>query len=156
MDRAYRIRSAETGDVPGMLEVERACFGDPWSARAIREAMQSETSQAYVADEAGRVLGFVLARTSGPEAEILDLAVLPNMRRRGIARALLRAVRDAVARVGVEEIFLEVRESNRAAISLYEREGYRAVGMRHRYYRHPLENALVLRVALTPCDFSGT
>jgi ribosomal-protein-alanine N-acetyltransferase len=139
-----------------MLEVERACFGDPWSARAIREAMQSETSQAYVAESKAKLLGFVLARTSGPEAEILDLAVLPDMRRRGIARELLRAVRDAVQRIGVEEIYLEVRESNRAAISLYEGEGYRPVGMRHRYYRNPLENALVLRVALTPCGFSGT
>ena len=156
MDEPYRIRIAQPGDVAGMLEVERACFGDPWSARAIREAMQSETSQAYVADESGKLLGFVLGRTSGPEAEILDLAVLPNMRRRGIARALLRAVRDAVTRVGVEEIFLEVRESNRAAISLYEGEGFRAVGMRHRYYRNPLENALVLRVAVAPCGFSGT
>jgi ribosomal-protein-alanine N-acetyltransferase len=139
-----------------MLDVERASFGDPWSPRAIREAMQSETAQAYVAEEKGKLLGFVLARTSGPEAEIMDLAVLPSMRRRGIARSLLRAVRDAVQQAGVEEIFLEVRESNRAAISLYEGEGYRAVGMRHRYYRNPLENALVLRVALTPCGFSGT
>lgn len=156
MDAPYRIRAAESADVAGMLDVERACFGDPWSPRAIREAMQTETSQAYVAEEKGKLLGFVLARTSGPEAEILDLAVLPRMRRRGVARGLLRAVRDAVLRVGVEEIFLEVRESNRAAISLYEGEGYRVVGMRHRYYRNPLENALVLRVALTPCGFSGT
>lgn len=156
MDAPYQIRPAEPGDVAGMLEVERACFGDPWSARAIREAMQSETSQAYVAESLENLLGFVLARTSGPEAEILDLAVLPRMRRRGVARGLLRAVQDAVQRVGVEEIYLEVRESNRAAISLYQGEGYRAVGMRHRYYRNPLENALVLRVALTPCGFSGT
>ncbi len=155
MDAPYRIRIAKPGDVPGMLEVERACFGDPWSARAIREAMQSETAQAYVAESKARLLGFVLARTSGPEAEILDLAVLPDMRRRGIARELLRAVRDAVQRIGVEEIYLEVRESNRAAISLYEGEGYRPVGMRHRYYRNPLENALVLRVALSSCGFPG-
>ena len=156
MDRAYRIRVAESGDVAGMLEVERACFGDPWSVRAIREAVQAETSQAFIAEGTGRLLGFVLARTSGPEAEILDLAVLPTVRRRGIARALLRAVREAVQRLGVEEIYLEVRESNRAAISLYEGEGYRPVGMRHRYYRNPAENALVLRVALAPCGFSGS
>jgi ribosomal-protein-alanine N-acetyltransferase len=156
MDVPYRIRAAEPSDVPGMLEVERSSFGDPWSSRAIREAMQSETSQAYVAESDGRLLGFVLARTSGPEAEILDVAVLPGVRRRGVARSLLRAVRDAVQRLGVEEIYLEVRESNRAAISLYEGEGYRTVGMRHRYYRNPLENALVLRVALTPCGFSGS
>lgn len=148
MDVPYRIRAPELRDIAGMIAVERACFNDPWSPGAIQEAMQSETSCALLAENQAGVLGFVLARTTGPEAEILDLAVSPRARRRGIARDLLRAVREQVRRVGVEEIFLEVRESNRAAISLYEGEGYRAVGMRHRYYRNPPENALVLRVAL--------
>jgi ribosomal-protein-alanine N-acetyltransferase len=148
MDAPYRIRSAQLADVPGLVEVERACFADPWSARALGEAVQSETSLAFLAECGGSIQGFVLARRSGPEAEILDLAVLPNARRQGIARELLRAVRSAVLDAGVSEIYLEVRESNRAAISLYEREGYRPVGVRHRYYRNPPENALVLRVAL--------
>ncbi len=148
MDVPYRIRLCEPRDVPGMVEVERACFADPWSPRAIKEAMQSETSCAFLAENEATILGFVLARTTGPEAEILDLAVSPRARRRGVARGLLRAVRERARQSGVDEIFLEVRESNRAAISLYEGEGYRAVGMRHRYYRNPLENALVLRVAV--------
>ncbi len=148
MDVPYRIRYPELRDVPGILEIERACFNDPWSGRAIREAMQSETSCAYLAENASGIVGFVLARTTGPEAEILDLAVAPRSRRLGIARGLLRAVRERARELGVEEIFLEVRESNRTAISLYEGEGYRAAGMRHRYYRNPSENALVLRVAV--------
>jgi ribosomal-protein-alanine acetyltransferase len=148
MDAPYRIRTPELADVAGILEVERACFDDPWSARAIQEAMQSETSCAFLAENTSGILGFVLARTTGPEAEILDLAVSPRARRMGIARGLLRAVREQARGSGVEEIFLEVRESNRAAISLYEGEGYRPVGMRHRYYRNPSEDALVLRIAV--------
>ena len=108
MDAGYRIRSARLADVPGILEVERACFGDPWSATAFREAMQSETSRAFVAEDGKGILGFALARTSGPEAEILDLAVLPAARQQGIGRGLLRAVRDSVRAAGVSEIFLEV------------------------------------------------
>jgi ribosomal-protein-alanine N-acetyltransferase len=131
-----------------MVTVERACFADPWSPGAILEAVQSATSRAFVADGPSGVLGFVLARTSGGEAEILDLAVAPRARRRGIARNLLRAVQGALREAGVVEIFLEVRESNRAAIALYQREGYRPVGMRPRYYRNPPEDALVLRLAL--------
>ena len=150
-----RIRPARPADLAGLLAVERACFSDPWSPAAIAEAIQSETSVAMVAESAGRILGFALARTSGPEAEILDLAVSPEFRRQGLARRLLRAVRDTARDAGVEEIFLEVRESNRAAISLYQGEGYRPVGMRHRYYRNPPENALVLRVALSSCGFPG-
>lgn len=148
MDAPYQIRSAGPADVPGMVEVERACFADPWSPGAIREAVQTETSRAFVAEGPRGILGFVLARTSGSEAEILDLAVLPGSRRQGIARELLRAVQRAAQEAGVAEIFLEVRESNRAAISLYQREGFRPVGMRPRYYRNPPEDALVLRVAL--------
>jgi ribosomal-protein-alanine N-acetyltransferase len=156
MDTAYQIRPAELADLSGMVEVERACFNDPWSTRAIREAMQTETALVLVAENGSSVLGFVLARRSGPEAEILDLAVLPRARRKGVARGLLRAVQSRLQGTGVDEIYLEVRESNRAAISLYEGEGYRPVGLRHRYYRNPPENALVLRVALSSCGFSGT
>jgi len=153
MDVPYRIRPPEPRDVAGVLAVERACFADPWSPRAIQEAMHSDGSCALVAENGSEILGFVLARTAGPEAEILDLAVVPRARRQGIARGLLRAVRERVRPLGIAEIFLEVRESNRAAIALYQAEGYRAVGIRHRYYRNPLEDALVLRVAVTPAVF---
>lgn len=150
MDAPFRIRPAAIADVPSLVIVERACFSDPWSARSLEEVIHSETSRAFVAETESGVVGYVLARTSAKEGEILDLAVLPRSRRRGIARCLLAAVSEALREAGVDEVYLEVRESNRAAIALYEAEGYRPVGMRTRYYRNPPEDALVLRAALLP------
>ncbi|HLG05101.1 MAG TPA: ribosomal protein S18-alanine N-acetyltransferase [Gemmatimonadales bacterium] len=155
MDAPYQIRRAGVADVPAIVDVERACFNDPWSARSIQEAIQSETSRAFVAEKIAGLVGYVLARISGREGEILDLAVRPGARRQGIARRLLGAAMDSLRDSGVEEVYLEVRESNRAAIALYRAEGYRPAGMRTDYYRNPPEAALVLRVAISPRGFSS-
>ena len=148
MDAPFRTRPATPADVPALAELERICFGDPWSARSLLEAIQSETSRAYVAEVSGEIAGYVLARISGPEGEILDLAVRPENRRKGMARSLLGAVRTALEYAGVREVYLEVRESNAAALALYRAEGYRPSGYRAHYYRNPPEDAVVLRAAL--------
>jgi ribosomal protein S18 acetylase RimI-like enzyme len=92
-----------------------------------------------VMDEAA---GFVVVRKTGPgEGEVLNLAVLPRFRRAGIARTLLQTV------LGSEKLnwFLEVRESNAAAIALYSAAGFDVVGRREKYYHDPCEAALVMR-----------
>ena len=150
MDASFRIRPTTLADLPALVAVEQACFSDPWSARSLQQAIQSETSRSFVAENAGGVVGYVLARISGPEGEILDLAVVPSVRRRGVGRSLLNVAKDALHGAGVVEVYLEVRESNQAAIALYQAEGYRPTGMRRHYYRNPLEDALVLRAALEP------
>lgn len=150
MDARFRIRPATIADVPALVAVERACFSDPWSAHSITEVVQVATSRAFLAEGSGEIVGYLLARISGPEGEILDLAVLPRARRRGIARSLLDVASAALAEAGVEHVFLEVRESNRAALALYAAAGYRTIGMRRHYYRNPPEDALVLRTALVP------
>ncbi len=156
MDAHYRIRPVSLADVPSLAELERVCFSDPWTAAGIRETIQYETARAFVAEDQDRIVGYVMARISGEEGEILDLAVRPELRRRGIGRRLLLAVWNALGNEGVRELYLEVRESNRAAIELYRGQGFRPVGLRPRYYRNPAEDALVLRVALSPCGIPGT
>jgi len=156
MEASCRIRPASLADVPALAALEQACFSDPWTAAGIRETIQYETARTFVAQDSGRILGYVMARISGEEGEILDLAVRPEERRRGIARALLASVREALQKDGVREMYLEVRESNRPAIELYRADGFRPVGMRPRYYRNPPEDALVLRAAIGPCGDSGS
>ena len=148
MEPAYRIRPASLADVPAIAALEQACFSDPWTPAGISETIQVETARSFVAQEADRIVGYVLARISGTEGEILDLAVLPEQRRRGIARQLLAVLWEALRQDGVRELYLEVRESNRAAIALYRGHGFRPVGLRPRYYRNPAEDALVLRAPL--------
>jgi [ribosomal protein S18]-alanine N-acetyltransferase len=156
MDAHYRIRPASLADVPSLAELEQVCFSDPWTAAGIRETIQYETARAFVAEDQDRIVGYVMARISGEEGEILDLAVRPELRRRGIGRQLLLSVWNALGSDGVRELYLEVRESNRAAIELYRGQGFRPVGLRPRYYRNPAEDAIVLRAALSPCGIPGS
>jgi len=156
MDAHYRIRPASLADVPSLTELERVCFSDPWTAAGIRETIQYETARTFVAEDENQIVGYVMARISGEEGEILDLAVRPELRRRGIGRQLLLSVWNALGSEGVRELYLEVRESNRAAIELYRGHGFRPVGLRPRYYRNPAEDAIVLRAALSPCGIPGT
>jgi len=150
MDASYRIRPATIVDVTAIAAIERACFSDPWTAAGIAETVQYGTARAFVAVDSGRVVGYMMARISGEEAEILNLAVLPADRRRGLARQLLTAGLAALGEAMVAEVYLEVRESNAGAIALYQGFGFRPVGLRSDYYRNPREDALVLRAALAP------
>jgi ribosomal-protein-alanine acetyltransferase len=144
----YRIRPATPADVAAIVAIERECFSDPWTPAGITETIQYETARAFVAESGGSSVGYVMARISGEEGEILNLAVLPKYRRQGIARCLLEEALIAAAAAGVREAYLEVRQSNAEAIALYQAHGFRPVGIRSDYYRNPLEDALVLRAPI--------
>jgi ribosomal-protein-alanine N-acetyltransferase len=101
-------------------------------------------------DGAGRPLGYVVAMIAGPEAEIADLAVSPDARRRGIGRALIDRLLADLEAEHVTAVFLEVRESNHPARALYESRAFRAIGRRKGYYRLPVEDALLLKRELGP------
>lgn len=148
MGEPYLIRRASPADVPALVAIEQACFSDPWTAAGIRETIQYETSRTFVAESGGSTVGYVMARISGEEGEILNLAVLPRSRRKGIARCLLDEALGSIAAAGVTEAYLEVRQSNGQAIALYQSQGFRPVGLRPDYYRDPREDALVLRAPL--------
>ncbi len=148
MDAAYRIRSAVLTDVAAMLDIERRSFGDPWSEGSFREALTSPWSFGLVAQGNRGIAGYLVAREVAGTGEVLNLAVAPEWRRKGIGGALLQAGIAALRRRRVTEVFLEVRESNRSAQALYLSHGFRAVGQRAAYYRNPREDALVLRLGL--------
>jgi len=101
----------------------------------------------FVAEGDG-TLGYVIAHRAADEAEILNLAVVPEGRRRGIGRALVAALLEALARDGAKAVFLEVRASNTAAHALYRQFRFLPVGRRSRYYRNPTEDAVILRAAI--------
>ena len=155
MDDRYQIRPARVADAAAIGAVERACFTDPWSEAGLEETLQYETTRAFLALEGERIAAYLMARVSGEEAEILNLAVLPEDRRQGIARALLDTGLRILGEAGVTEAFLEVRESNLPAIELYRSRGFRPVALRPDYYRSPREDAIVLRLGFAAVQESG-
>ena len=148
MDARCHIREATAADVPGIAALERICFPDPWTPGSLREALASAGTFGLVAEWGGGVGGYSLAREAGGSGEILNLAVAPEHRRRGLGRALLEEALTILGGQGCGSVFLEVRESNAAARELYERRGFRVVGVRRGYYRSPAEDGMVLRLDL--------
>jgi ribosomal-protein-alanine N-acetyltransferase len=146
MDETWSIRPALRADVAALLPIERRSFGDPWSSAAFTELLESAHGFGLVATHGALVGGYLIARAAASEAEILNLAVAPEFRRLRLGRRLLDFAIDQLARRGTREIFLEVREGNFAARELYRARGFRTVGARARYYRNPVEDALVLRL----------
>jgi ribosomal-protein-alanine N-acetyltransferase len=131
------IRPAHPGDLPAIVRIQAA------SPEAAQWAPVSylECECLVVDDERHEVLGFLVIREIAPdEHEILNLAVAPAARRRGVARLLLKR---ALERSGAW--FLEVRQSNLPAIQLYESAGFERVGKRENYYRDPPGSAIVMK-----------
>ncbi len=115
-----------------------------WPEATIRTSINSSQTLAFAAEEEGTIAGFIFGTDVALEAEILNLAVRPQSRRRGIATALVYHLLRHWQLRHVQGIFLEARESNLAAINFYERLGFRQIGRRKKYYSEPEEDALVL------------
>lgn len=142
MDDVCRIRTASSADVRAVAAIEATAFSDPWSVGAFR----THLADLFLVAEAGAaVIGYLVARTAGPEGEILNVAVRPTARRCGAGRALIQEALGRLTATGVSSVFLEVRPSNAAARALYEAVGFHTVGVRRGYYHAPPEDALVLR-----------
>ena len=144
------FRAATLADVPAIVEIEHASFGDPWSESTFRDLLRLRHAIFLVATEGlpESVCGYVIAAAVADEAEVLNLAVAPQSRRRGLGGRLLDAGLGMIREQGAREVFLEVRESNAAAIALYTSRGFAGLSRRARYYRNPVEDALVLRHAI--------
>jgi len=148
MDATCRIRPATIADAVRLAALERRSFTDPWSEASFREVLVMPGTIALIGEVDGAAVGYFLAREILGSAELLNLAVTPERRRRGIGQALLEAGLAVVRGRGGREIFLEVRASNAAAKALYLGNGFRPAGRRRGYYQKPSEDALVLHLAL--------
>jgi len=122
-------------------------FSDPWSANDFTECITSGVPF-FVAEQRGVVAGYVVAHGVADEGEVLNLGVAAAHRRQGIGRALVEHVLQALGGLGVRTVYLEVRASNAAARHLYEALGFGEVARRARYYRRPVEDAVVLSAKL--------
>ncbi len=164
-----RLRRAEEGDLDAIVAIERLSFGDPWPRGAFLSLVRRADADVVVAvrgpgpgsdpssdpssdpgsdpssDPGDAVVGYAITWFIVGEGEVGNVAVHPDARGLGIGARLLD---EALAEAGRREaavVFLEVRESNDAARRLYASRGFVEVGRRRRYYRRPVEDALVMR-----------
>jgi ribosomal-protein-alanine N-acetyltransferase len=134
--------------VPQVAALEAICFRDPWSEASVRSELTNPLSLWLVATENDMVAGYVGSQTVLDESDMMNVAVHPDHRRRGIAESLVTALCDSLKQKGSSSLTLEVRSSNLGAIALYEKLGFTQVGLRKNYYRNPKEDALILRKIL--------
>ena len=140
-----KIVKMNESHVSSVAELERICFSDPWSENSIAHELTNPLSYWLVAELDGNVAGYVGSQTVLGESDMMNVAVHPDYRRRGIAETLVNALVDGLKAQDSHCLTLEVRESNDPAIGLYEKMGFSQIGRRKNYYRNPREDALILR-----------
>jgi [ribosomal protein S18]-alanine N-acetyltransferase len=155
LEGTVTIRRLESGDVESVLAIQRSCPGLAQWARKDYEAVARAEMCGWVAVRekdsdhraeatSATIVGFLVARLVAPEIEILNLGVNLPARRRGTGSVLLAETLHWGAANGAQRAFLEVRESNLAAIQFYESRGFQLAGRRTGYYSAPLEDAVLL------------
>ncbi len=145
---AVTIAEAAPAQLAELVAIERSCFTDPWSERALGDAVDNPQILTLVATEPerGAVVGYVVAWFVLDEGDIANVAVAEEWRGRGVGAALLDAALARARARGVGALHLEVRASNAVARALYASRGFVEVGRRRGYYRRPPEDAIVLRL----------
>ena len=125
--------------------LEATCFSMPWSENAILHEVKNPISCWLVAVENGEVLGDIGSQFGYGEADMMNLAVVPQFRKQGIGQQLVAELIEHLDKLDVKSLTLEVRQSNTAAVKFYEKMGFQQVGLRPNYYQKPKEAALILR-----------
>lgn len=139
------VRKANRSDLSCLLRLEEEIFPDPWGEGAISAHLSSDSTLTLLLESEGGAVGLALGICLGGEGELYRIAVKKDERRRGYGKLLLKSFLDVLEENGAPVCFLEVRESNAPALSLYHSFGFFLVGKRKKYYKDPPEDALVLR-----------
>ncbi|MGD0198909.1 MAG: ribosomal protein S18-alanine N-acetyltransferase [Solirubrobacteraceae bacterium] len=150
---SLEIRALAYSDLPSVIEIERRAFPTPWSLAMFVLEVSKPSGICLAATLSGKLCGYVICSRYDLDWHVMNVAVDPGHRRRGIASALLAELYRRGEPDGAR-FTLEVRRSNRAAIDLYERDGFRVAGMRRRYYQDNGEDALIMW--RTPATLQGS
>ena len=131
-------------DVPFVAALDKECFSSPWSEKSLLESLENAGSVFLCAKTGGKIVGYIGASVVLDEAYVSDLAVSRTARRRGVGSALLLECENLCRGIDCSFLSLEVRKSNEAAIALYLKAGFAAVGERKNFYSSPRENAVIM------------
>ena len=140
------IVKMEKSDAAELAELDKMCFAVPWSEKSFSDEAENTLAKYFVAKDNGKIVGYGGIWIVADEGQITNIAVLPEMRRHGVASKLLEKLLDAAKDMPV---VLEVRKSNDAAITLYEKYGFSKIGERKNFYHSPVENAIIMMLGET-------
>ncbi|HCA53914.1 MAG: ribosomal protein S18-alanine N-acetyltransferase [Acutalibacteraceae bacterium] len=144
------IARMEEQHIEAVADLEAMCFSTPWTEENLRSSLANKTDYFFVAlDEEEDVIGYIGVSVVADSCFINNIAVYPACRRQGVGTALLKIAIMTADVNSTEFISLEVRESNAAAIALYEALGFEEMGRRKNFYRRPQEDALIMTKLLT-------
>jgi [ribosomal protein S18]-alanine N-acetyltransferase len=152
--RPPEIRRLTYSDLPQVIAVERRAFPTPWSLAMFVLELSKPSGACLAALRGGELVGYLICSRYDTVWHVMNVAVDPDVRRRGIATALLDALLERVDDGVTTQITLEVRPTNHPAIELYERFGFRSAGTRPRYYQDNGEDALIMW--RTPATLAGS
>lgn len=139
------IRSLEEKDIDAIVELEKECFNDAWSREAIlRDVETNDLARHFVLEKEGKIIGYIFFWITFDSATIINLAVEKEERKKGYGQRLLEACIEACEAEGCEFLTLEVRASNKAAQSLYKKNGFMCVNIKKGYYTDNYEDALYM------------
>lgn len=133
-------------DIPQLVSIEKACFAHPWTNEGFEAELDNVGANFITVEVGGIIVGYIGFHAVLDEGYVDNIAVLPEYRRRGIAAALMERAFKRCGELKLSFLSLEVRKSNLAAISLYEKYGFETVGERRRFYTAPTEDALIMTV----------
>jgi ribosomal-protein-alanine N-acetyltransferase len=150
---SLHVRELTYGDLPKVMSIERRAFPTPWSLAMFVLELSKASGVCLAATVASRLVGYLVCSRYDTAWHVMNVAVDPTHRQRGVASALLAELYERVGDPGAR-FTLEVRRSNLVAIHLYERDGFRPAGMRRRYYQDNGEDALVMW--RTPATLRGS
>jgi len=137
-------------DLEQVLDIERVCFSYPWPRESFLLDLRSQDACCVVVRMGQELVGYIIGWFVLDELHILNIAIHPGYRRKGIGQRLLRFLLGTAMRRGCQYATLELRASNQAARGLYEKHGFRPIAVRKGYYRLPTEDAILMFLDIGP------
>ena len=151
------VRAMSETDIEAVALIEDASFTTPWTAQGFLDALQNPNAYCLVAEQQSeeqkpKVAGYCVIYHAADEGEISTIAVAPEFRGQGVADTMFAALKETVPKLGLATLYLDVRVSNTPARRLYEKQGFVEDGIRKRFYREPVEDAILMHYALTESE----
>jgi ribosomal-protein-alanine N-acetyltransferase len=140
---AVDIRRLTYADLPQVVAVERRAFSTPWSLAMFVLELSKPSGVCLAAETSGELVGYLICSRYDTVWHVMNVAVDPDLRRHGIATALIAALLGEIGDAEAQ-VTLEVRRSNTGAMALYERFGFKPAGIRRRYYQDNGEDAVIM------------